>query len=118
MAEGKWRTRLGAAAELDFANILKWTAENFGERQAGLYRDTLVQAIEELAADPYLVTSRTRDEILPGFRTLHVGRRGRRGRHLLLYRVVQGEVVEITRILHDSMDFQSQTSFPPEANKE
>lgn len=117
MATGKWRTRLGAAAELDFANILKWTAENFGERQSRLYRDTLVQAIEELAADPYLVASRTRDEILPGFRTLHVGRRGRRGRHLLLYRVVQGEIIEITRILHDSMDFQRQTSFPTEAQK-
>ena len=118
MAGGKWRTRIGAAAELDFANILKWTVENFGERRSRIYRDTLVQAIEELAADPYLVASQTRDEILPGFRTLHVGRRGRRGRHLLLYRVVQGEIVEITRILHDSMDLQRHTSFPTDDNKE
>jgi hypothetical protein len=32
MAERRWRVRLGAAAELDFANILKWTTENFGAR--------------------------------------------------------------------------------------
>ena len=48
MAGRKWRVRLGAAAELDFANILKWTTENFGARQSRLYRDTLVQAIGEL----------------------------------------------------------------------
>jgi hypothetical protein len=33
MVERGWRVRLGAAAELDFANILKWTTENFGTRQ-------------------------------------------------------------------------------------
>jgi toxin ParE1/3/4 len=43
------RVRLGAVAELDFANIVKWTTENFGVRQAAIYRDTLVQAIGELA---------------------------------------------------------------------
>jgi len=45
MAERRWRVRLGAAAELDFANILKWTTENFGERQSRAYRNTIVQAI-------------------------------------------------------------------------
>jgi hypothetical protein len=30
MVERQWRVRLGAAAEIDFANILKWTTENFG----------------------------------------------------------------------------------------
>jgi uncharacterized protein YjiS (DUF1127 family) len=34
MAERRWRVRLGAAAELDFANIVKWTTENFGARHA------------------------------------------------------------------------------------
>lgn len=52
MAEQKWRVRLGGAAELDFANILKWTTENFGSRQSRIYRDTLVRAITELANGP------------------------------------------------------------------
>src|SRR6266446_3633274 len=58
MVGRKWRVRLGAAAELDFANILKWTTENFGARQSRLYRDTLVQAIGELANGPDVAGSR------------------------------------------------------------
>src|SRR5205823_3589286 len=49
MTERIWRVRLGAAAEVDFANILKWATENFGARQSRVYRDTLVQSIGELA---------------------------------------------------------------------
>jgi len=45
MADPRWRVRLGAAAEVDFANILRWTADNFGSSQAETYRDTLLDAI-------------------------------------------------------------------------
>ena len=115
MVERKWRVRLGVAAELDFANILKWTAENFGARQSRLYRDTLVQAIGELANGPDVAGSKARDEIKRGLRTLHIARRGRRGRHFLLYRVAAGRIIEIGRILHDSMDLQRHL---PSANDE
>ena len=106
MSEPKWRVRLGAAAELDFANILKWTTENFGAPQARVYRDTLVQAIGDLAHGPDVAGSKVRDDIMPGLRTLHVARHGRRGRHFILYRVGEGRVIEIGRILHDRMDLQ------------
>lgn len=106
MVERKWRVRLGAAAELDFANILKWTAENFGARQSRHYRDTLVRAIGELAEGPEVAGSKARDDILRGFRTLHIARHGRRGRHFLLYRVAPERIIEIIRILHDAMDMQ------------
>src|SRR5262249_43205766 len=102
----EWRVRLGATAELDFANILKWTVENFGARQAHIYRDTLIQAIGELSDGPEFVGSKARDHIMPGLRTVHVARRGRRGSHLLLYRAIQGRVIEVIRILHDKMDIQ------------
>jgi len=104
MAEQRWRVRLGAAVELDFANIFKWTTENFGVRQSRIYRDTLVQAIGELVEGPDIVRSKARDEILPGLRTLHVARHGRRGRHFLMYRVAEKTTIEIVRILHDTMD--------------
>jgi toxin ParE1/3/4 len=52
MSELGWRVRLGVAAELDFANILKWTTENFGVRQSRVYRETLIQAIGELGDGP------------------------------------------------------------------
>ena len=106
MAEQKWRVRLGAAAELDFANILKWTAENFGARQSRIYQATLVRAIGELANGPDVAGSKARDEIMPGLRTLHVARRGRRGRHFLMYRVAAERTIEIVRILHDTMDLE------------
>jgi toxin ParE1/3/4 len=114
MAERRWRVRLGTAAELDFANIVKWTAENFGARQAKIYRDTLVQAIDDLAGGPDVAGSKARDEILPGLRTLHVARHGRRGRHLLMYRAAAGSVIEIVRILHDSMDLPRHLPFAGE----
>jgi toxin ParE1/3/4 len=114
MALPQWRVRLGAAAELDFANILKWTTEKFGSRQARIYRDTLMLAIGELSNGPDVPGSRARDEIMPGLRALHVARRGRRGRHFLLYRAVEGRIIEIGRILHDQMDLQRHLRFPPE----
>jgi len=52
MIARQWRVRLGAVAELDFANILKWTTESLGARQAVIYRDTLVGAIGDLAKWP------------------------------------------------------------------
>ena len=106
MAEQKWRVRLGGAAELDFANILKWTTENFGPRQARIYRDTLVRAIGELVDGPDVAGSSARDEIMRGLHTLHVARHGRRGSHFLMYRVATKTTIEIVRILHDRMDLQ------------
>jgi toxin ParE1/3/4 len=118
MVERKWRVRLGAAAELDFANILKWTTENFGARQSRLYRDTLVQAIGELANGPDVAGSKARDEIMRGLRTLHITRHGRRGRHFLLYRVATGRIIEIGRILHDSTHLQRHLPFADDENSE
>ena len=113
MIAPQWRVRLGAVAELDFANIIKWTAENFGARQASIYRDTLVQVIGELANGPDVPGSKVRDEIMPRLRTLHVARRSRRGRHFLLYRAVEGRIIEIGRILHDQMDLKRHLPHPP-----
>jgi toxin ParE1/3/4 len=114
MTERRWRVRLGAAAELDFANIIKWTAENFGARQSRIYRDTLVQALGQLTDGPDVAGSRARDEIMPGLRTLHVARHGRRGSHFLMYRVAPKSTIEIVRILHDRMDLQRHISSAPD----
>ena len=118
MAEPRWRVRLGAAAEVDFANILKWTTENFGARQSRVYRDTLVQAIGELADGPNIAGSRARDEIMAGLRTLHVARRGRRGSHFLMYRAAPNSTVEIVRMLHDRMDLRRHVPAAPDESAE
>lgn len=118
MAERRWRVRLGAAAEVDFANILKWTTENFGARQSRVYRDTLVEAIVELADGPNVAGSMARDEIIAGLRALHVARRGRRESHFLMYRVAPKSTIEIVRILHDRMDLRRHVSSAPDESTE
>jgi toxin ParE1/3/4 len=111
MAGPKWHIRVGAAAELDFANILKWTAENFGPRQAQIYREALVEAIGELANGPDVNGSKSRDDIIHGIRSLHIAGHGHRGRHFLIYRVTPGRIIEIGRIMHDRMDLRRHQLF-------
>ena len=118
MAERRWRVRLGAAAEVDFANILKWTAENFGARQSRVYRDTLVKAIGELAGGPDAADSKARDDIMAGLRTLHIARRGHRGSHFLMYRAAPNSTIEIVRILHHRMDLRRHVPSAPDESSE
>lgn len=104
MAAANWRVRLSETAEQDFQTILRWTLEAFGSLQARAYQEVLIEALVELAGGPNVPGSIARDEIRPGLRSLHVTRGRRRGRHLVVYRVAQPNVIEVVRILHDAMD--------------
>jgi toxin ParE1/3/4 len=104
---GLWRVRLTAAAQADFRSIIHWTLEQFGERQAAVYKDTLAAALEALSDGPTAIGVEERPEIAKGLFTLHVARRGRRGRHLILFRIAaksRERTIEVLRLLHDSMD--------------
>lgn len=103
MSGESWRVRLGAEAEKDFARILTHTASTFGPRQTEIYRAVLTDALTALLAGPDVPGSAARDEIMPGLRSLHVARQGRKGRHFILYRASAG-AIEVVRILHDAMD--------------
>ena len=83
--------------------ILQWAAEQFGRRQASVYRQTLIVALGALSADPFVPDSHARDEIQPGLRSLHVARNQHRGR-LIRYRLAGQRTIDILRILHESMD--------------
>jgi len=101
-----WTVRLTAAAEQDFEGIVEWTIEQFGETQALVYAETLSLALAALAEGPSLADVKRRDEILKGLCSLHVARQGRKGRHFIMFRVAKrgDNVIEILRLLHDSMD--------------
>src|SRR4051812_5426703 len=114
MVEQGWRVRLSASAELDFANILKWTSENFGPQQAEVYRHVLVEAIGELTEGPDVAGCKVRSEIAKNLRTLHVARHGRRGSHFLMYRTDFRRTIEVVRILHERMDLQRHVAAKPE----
>ncbi len=99
-----WRVRLTDRAEQDVCDIATWTAENFGARQAEHYVETLMLAIEALHDGPEILGAKARDDIEPGIRTLPVARHGRKGRHFLLFKVAQGQTIDVLRLLHESMD--------------
>lgn len=99
-----WRVRLAASDEADLLDIAAWTVEHFGSQQAAYYAETVTQAIEALHDGPEILGAKARDDIAPGIRTLHVARRGRKGRHFVMFRVAQGRCIEVLRLLHDSMD--------------
>jgi toxin ParE1/3/4 len=101
-----WSVRLSSAAQSDYQDILDWTAEHFGEAQSDTYAITLDDAIDALSSGTHAVGVR---EIsgAPGLYLIHVARRGRKGRHFLIFRTNRrksGEFIEVLRILHDSMD--------------
>ena len=100
----------------DIASILAWTEENFGPQTLRRYAKLIATAIEQVAENPERAGSCARPEIADHCRTYHLffsrksaGRAGdriRHPRHFLLYRVSESGVVEIGRVLHDSMELQ------------
>lgn len=101
MSRQSRRIVVSQRAQDDLADIAAWTAEKFGDRQAGMYVDAILETIDELLSNP--ARGKTRDEIGQGLRSLHMAKPGRRGRHLLLYRE-DAAAVTILRILHDGME--------------
>ena len=81
-----WRVWLAQGAERDFFSILHWTTERFGERQARVYETTLRSALKELANGPGAVGSRARPELGADVFSLHVSRKGRKGKHFVIFR--------------------------------
>jgi len=103
----RWTIRLAEAAGQDYQAILHWTVENFGRAQARTYAKTLNSALQDLAQGPSLTGVRPREDIGPGIHTLHVARQGRKGRHFVVFRIVPSpdtSIIEVLRLLHDSMD--------------
>ena len=99
-----WSVRLAEKAELDLLDALVWTIDQFGALQADDYLETLTLALEALTDGPNIVGSKVRDDIGLGIRTLHVARLGRKGRHLVVFRMADGQTIDVIRLLHDSMD--------------
>jgi len=101
----RWAVRLAAEAEGDLVSITRWTSERFGRAQAKAYRDLILESVRLLGNGPEPPQSKARDDITPGLRTIHVTRRGRRGRHFVCYRTMQDHnIILVVRILHDGMD--------------
>ncbi|MHB1360569.1 MAG: type II toxin-antitoxin system RelE/ParE family toxin [Rhodocyclaceae bacterium] len=108
-----WKIRLAVSAAQDFREIVRWTAIHFGKGQASTYARTLSSALTALTQGPDITGAKHREDIGPGIHTLHVARKGRKGRHFVVFRVGDSHnenVIDVLRLLHDSMDLPHQVT--------
>jgi toxin ParE1/3/4 len=103
----RWTVRLTHAAETDFGNIIDWTFDQFGERQALVYEQVITDALDALTYGPTVVGVKERLEIAKGLFTFHMAHGTRRARHFVLFRVAdkgRTRTLEVLRLLHNAME--------------
>lgn len=109
---GKYR--LSHTALSDIEDVLRYSHVQFGSHARIRYQALIRTAIEDLAEAPNRVGSSLRDELSEGLRSFHptyVRKQAAtatgtvlRPRHVVFYRLADGQVIEIVRILHDAME--------------
>ncbi|WP_437625990.1 type II toxin-antitoxin system RelE/ParE family toxin [Sorangium sp. So ce1151] len=96
-------------AKRNIYEALKYTKEHWGEAQARQYAELIKEA--ELAISRNPRRGRSYSSVRPGIFGYHIGKPGRPARHILFYRIVAADTIEVVRLLHDSMDFGNRLQF-------
>ena len=91
---------LTKAACEDLKSIAKFTQERWGVRQRNTYLKVIDQVFRVLAKNPDM--GRACDEVREGYRKFP------HGSHVIYYNQIDGDPVLIVRILHSTMDVDSQ----------
>ncbi len=100
-----WTVRLVAVSERDYLEVIQRSAQDFGPLQAEAYAETLASALDALREKgPMAIGVKEREEIGSGIFTLHAARSKRKASHVLVFRVLEAQTIEVLRILHDRMD--------------
>ena len=102
------RLRIAGPARDDLAKILATSRERWGDRGHDRYFALLVRAFRSVVREPFGSSTRQREDLLSGMRSLHTKyvRQDlgvRQPVHIVFFRPVV-EVVEIVRVLHERMD--------------
>lgn len=106
------RFRVSRLAASDLEYILAFSAERWGTEGRRRYAAVLAAAMRKIAADPDGPTTRDRAELLAGIRSFHIQHthgndpqtKVRRPVHVLYYRAVASDLIEIVRVLHERME--------------
>ena len=106
------RFRLSRPAQADLAQILTTSETRWGIEASRRYSALLSAAILRVADDPGDPVTRDRSDLSPGIRSLHLryvhdsdlASRVKAPVHVLYYRSVRPDLVEIVRVLHERMD--------------
>lgn len=103
------RFRLSAPAQSDLETILATSLERWGEQGQARYASLLSASFRAIAQNPTGPTTKARDDLVANLRSFHI-RHGRRGHgvrtpvHLVYDRVIDPDVIEVVRVLHERMD--------------
>jgi toxin ParE1/3/4 len=83
----------------DLTKIWEYTIEKWSEQQADKYYATLLDSCQEIANNP---------EIGKNYSDINTDLLGYKiNRHIIFYRNLVNQPIEITRILHERMDLKS-----------
>ena len=82
----------------DLTQIWNYTFDEWSEKQADKYYNELLNACEEIAEDINL--GRKYFKIIPDLFGLHINR------HVIFFRRIDSDYVEIERILHEGMNYK------------
>ena len=83
----------------DLAHIWNYTCDKWSETQADIYYNMLLENFKEVAFNPDLGRNYSGiNENLLGFKA---------GRHLIFYRKIEKNEIEIIRILHEQIDLKT-----------
>jgi toxin ParE1/3/4 len=102
----RYKLRFSKEAVKDIEQVLAYTGTRFGAHKHLEYKELIRLALEEIAVDPIGWPAKNRVEVHPDVWTFHIAKSGKKARHLFLYRVVDEDFVDISRLLHDSMDLR------------
>ena len=91
---------LTRSAQADLKAIARFTQERWGVRQRNSYLKEIDQVFNALAKNPMM--GRACDEVREGYRKLP------HGSHVIYYKQQEADLVLVVRILHISMDVDSQ----------
>lgn len=94
--------KLTNKAVADLSKIWEYTFEVWSEKQADKYYDGLISNCEEIAENPDLGKNYN------GISKQLLGIKS--NRHIIFYRTLNENYVEITRILHERMDLKKRTT--------
>lgn len=95
----------------DLTDIWNYTVETWSESQADKYYKLIMNACSAFAKKPEI--GKVYPEIYPDLKGKITSK------HIIFYRVMEDQSIEITRILHERMDVKNKmaTQVPPDMKK-
>lgn len=93
------RYLLTQKAIIDLTEIWNYTVDTWSESQADKYYDELLNFCQTLAENPE--NGRNYRELVPDLKGAKINR------HIIFYRKISDNVIEVERVLHEQMDLKT-----------